>query len=366
MFDRNQKRLLALDGGGIMGVITLQFLKRMEDQLRPHSGKGDKFVLSDFFDYIGGTSTGAIIATGLALGKSVDDLIQFYDDAGRRMFQTAGLTQRLWYRFTEGPLAAKLKEVIGDKSILDMQKENRLKSLLLVVTRNASNDSAWPLSTHPGAKYNDPTRADCNLCVPMWQLVRASTAAPTYFRHEILKFGQEEREFVDGGITPYNNPAFLLYKMATLPQYKLGWPSGEDRMMLVSVGTGFAKSRQETVSTKGRWLLGQAKAIPGELMRGIAKENDLNCRVIGRCVYGAQIDSEIGDLIPQLPVTQYLVRSFLYARYDADISPAGLKAMNLGNVDPSSLTMDNVDAMPDLKKVGQVAAVQVDLPRHFE
>ena len=44
--------------------------------------------------------------------------------------------------------------------------------------------------------------------------------------------------FEDGGVTPYNNPAFLLYRMATLPAYRCEWPEGEDRMMLVSIGTG--------------------------------------------------------------------------------------------------------------------------------
>jgi uncharacterized protein len=222
------------------------------------------------------------------------------------------------------------------------------------------------LSTNPYAKYNDPNRSDCNTCVPLWQLVRASTAAPTYFRPEIMWVGDRGGAFVDGGITPYNNPAFLLYKMATLPQYRLRWPSGEDRIMLVSIGTGFAKSLQETVSAKGKWLLGQARSIPGELMRGIARENDMNCRVLGRCVHGAPIDNEVGDLILALPVSQHLGRSFLYARYDADVSPEGLKAMNLADIDPASLTIDNVAAIPDLKRIGKAAANQVDMPKHFE
>jgi len=41
-------------------------------------------------------------------------------------------------------------------------------------------------------------------------------------------------------MTPYNNPAFLLYRMATVAQYRLGWQSGEDNLLLVSVGTGNA------------------------------------------------------------------------------------------------------------------------------
>jgi hypothetical protein len=46
--------------------------------------------------------------------------------------------------------------------------------------------------------------------------------------------------FQDGGITPYNNPAFLLFRMATQPAYRLEWKTGEQRLLLVSVGTGMA------------------------------------------------------------------------------------------------------------------------------
>jgi hypothetical protein len=59
------RKLLALDGGGIRGVITLEVLTEIERQLQKKFGRGDDFVLADYFDYIGGTSTGAIIAACL-------------------------------------------------------------------------------------------------------------------------------------------------------------------------------------------------------------------------------------------------------------------------------------------------------------
>ncbi len=48
--------------------------------------------------------------------------------------------------------------------------------------------------------------------------------------------------FVDGGVTPYNNPAFLMYRMATQPAYNLNWEIGEDKLLIISVGTGSAPS----------------------------------------------------------------------------------------------------------------------------
>ncbi|MDQ6706824.1 MAG: patatin-like phospholipase family protein, partial [Acidobacteriota bacterium] len=76
-----QKKLLALDGGGIRGVITLEVLERVEEIVRRKLARPDA-VLADYFDYIAGTSTGAIIATCLALGKTVAEVREFYIASG--------------------------------------------------------------------------------------------------------------------------------------------------------------------------------------------------------------------------------------------------------------------------------------------
>ena len=66
------KRILALDGGGIRGVLMLQFLQAIESLIKKRFG--DNTLLCDYFDLIGGTSTGSIIAAGLACGMTVDAL----------------------------------------------------------------------------------------------------------------------------------------------------------------------------------------------------------------------------------------------------------------------------------------------------
>jgi uncharacterized protein len=72
---------------------------------------------------------------------------------------------------------------------------------VLMVLRNATTDSPWPLSNNPRAKYNQEDRADNNLLLPLWQLVRASTAAPVYFPPELIQVGDHDFVFVDGGLT---------------------------------------------------------------------------------------------------------------------------------------------------------------------
>ena len=179
------RKLLALDGGGIRGVLTLQVLIKMEDLLAEKSGQGKDFRLCNFFDYIGGTSTGAIIAAGLAIGKSARFLSDFYQEVGPAMFEKAFILQRLKHLYKSEPLTEKLKEVYGADTTLT---SDTLKCLLLVVTRNVTTDSPWPISSNPYAKYNEPDRPDRNSQIPLWQLVRASTAAPVFFPPEVVQW----------------------------------------------------------------------------------------------------------------------------------------------------------------------------------
>ncbi len=79
------KRILALDGGGIRGALTVGFLKRIEQILRERHGRPD-LLLCDYFDLIGGTSTGAIIAAALSIGMSADEVTRSYLEFGGEVF----------------------------------------------------------------------------------------------------------------------------------------------------------------------------------------------------------------------------------------------------------------------------------------
>src|SRR5262245_57552193 len=79
--------ILALDGGGLRGILTLGLLRRIESILRARHGDDPAFRLCHYFDLIAGTSTGAIIAAALASGMSVDEVIGHYQALGRDVFQ---------------------------------------------------------------------------------------------------------------------------------------------------------------------------------------------------------------------------------------------------------------------------------------
>ena len=363
------RKILSLDGGGIRGVITLEILAEMEQQLKQKLGRGDDFRLSDFFDYFGGTSTGAIIAAGLSLGMSVAQLLDFYINKGKDMFDKNFLLKQWQALYGSGHLLQMLKDTFGEDT--DMHFDNgRFKALLMVCTMNRSTDSPWPISNNPLAKYNDKLRADCNANIKLFQLVRASTAAPVYFPPETLQWNPNNPDetfvFVDGGVTPYNNPAFLLYRMATQPAYKLNWELGEDKLLIVSIGTGSSPSAGEYHN-----LANTLANLPTNLMYAMQSDQDINCRTVGRCTYGAPIDRELSDMIPMdadgnvVNLSQDTKRHFLYARYNVDLSEKGLQDLNLSNIDSDHVRqMDSVKYIDDLQTVGKAAAKQVSMA-HF-
>jgi uncharacterized protein len=357
------RKLLALDGGGIRGIITLGILEKIESLLRNKLGKDDTFRLSDYFDYVAGTSTGAIIAAGLSLGMSVSEMLGFYTEHGKEMFDKNALWGKLKSLYESGPLLNMLKDTFGEDT--DMVLGNgKFKCLLMVVTMNRSTDSPWPISNNPFAKYNDLNRPDCNGKIKLYQLVRASTAAPVYFPPEIIHWDPLDPSrtfvFVDGGVTPYNNPAFLLYRMATQPAYHLNWETGEDKMLIVSLGTGAAPSEGEYHN-----LIDAATNIPTNLMYAMQVDQDVNCRTVGRCTFGEMIDREVGTMVPDLPLTVDTGKDFLYVRYNATLTKKGLDSLGLAGIDPENVRkMDSVKYINQLQQVGQAASGQVSL-EHF-
>jgi patatin-like phospholipase/acyl hydrolase len=357
------RKLLALDGGGIRGMISVEILARIEALLQQRLGRGDDFVLADYFDYIAGTSTGAIIATCLSLGMRVDTLRDFYIQSGPAMFNRSGFLRQLHAKFEDEPLAEKLREVMGADTTLGSDK---LRTLLMMVLRNATTDSPWPLSNNPDAKYCRRDRGDdCNLDLPLWQLVRASTAAPTYFPPEVVDVGKQRFIFVDGGMTMYNNPAFQLFLMATVEPYNLGWETGRDKMLVVSIGTGTAANANADLQPGQMNLLYNASSIPSALMFAALNEQDFLCRTFGDTLAGDPIDSEVETMIGKKgPMKEKL---FTYVRYNAELTRKGLDALGLPNIVPADVQqLDSIKAIPQLREVGKAVGLKKVKATHFD
>lgn len=356
------KRLLALDGGGLRGLVTLGFLERIEKILRERTGKPN-LVLADYFDLIGGTSTGAIIATMLALGHPVSDLRELYLSLGRKAFVPMKyflgfLGRLLGARFDENPIEALLRQHLGDRTLTSPD----LRVGLMIVARRADTGSVWILVNLTDHKFYE-----FNKNMPLWEVVRSSTAAPTYFKPRMISDvgAGEGAIFVDGGVSMHNNPALQLLFVATLDGYALRWPMGEEKLLLCSVGTGSflkVKPREKLQRyTNLEWvglLFQHMMYDASELLQTVLQ-------LLSNSPTARQIDRQIGTLandgVGPTPQISYL-------RYDIDLEKKALAELGLDydqqRVEALS-QMSDVRNLEELDRIGhKAAAVQVK-SEHF-
>ena len=339
------KRILSLDGGGIRGVFSLQVLAAIEALFRRERGRDD-LVLADEYDLFAGTSTGAIIATCLAWGMSVREIEELYLSCGTAIF-----TKERWYnrwktKYRAEPITRLFmrtftEAVEGREPAL--LGSARLRTLLLIVMRNATTGSPWPVSNNPHAAYNSPALPDCNLRIPLWQLLRGSTAAPSYFPPERIQLGEQSFLFVDGAMTPFNNPTLIAVFMATLPAYGLSWPAGREHLHVVSIGTCDSRTRLRQKAATDVNLRDVVYYAAPALIDAISVEQDFLCRVIGDCLHGAPLDSEVHALdSPTLLAANE--QKFTYVRYDQPFEPQAPGA---------EAGMDDLRLIPRLQAAGR-------------
>jgi hypothetical protein len=207
----------------------------------------------------------------------------------------------------------------------------------------------------------------------LWQLVRGSTAAPTYFPPEVVTLGKQLKYdfiFVDGGVTTYNNPAYLAFQIATAKPYQVNWQTDKEQLLIVSVGTGSAANvLAKNTDADDLNLIHFAKNVPSALMNAASAGWDMTCRTLGDCRHGRPIDREIGDMVSSSPDDPNWTgpKLFTYLRYDPDVSLEGLKDLGLTDIDPPKVQlMDSVDHIPDIQRVGTTYAAKHVQPAHFD
>lgn len=368
LFGPGPKRILSLDGGGTRGVMSVAFLERMETMLRERHGGGADFRLSDYFDLIGGTSTGAVIATALALGMSAAEVKQFYLKLVPFVFR-----RRFWRipffsaKYGSEALMEHIRAQVGDRTI----ESPDLKTGLAIMTKRMDTGAPWILVNSPRTRYwNDPEDGSYlgNRHYPLATLVRASTAAPYYFVPERLSIAENEPAglFIDGGVTPHNNPSLQLLMIARMKSYGLEWPVGPDQLLVVSVGTGTYRPRLDPDATM--------RMASGHLaMQALISMAQDSQRLVLTAMQWLSdpsmawtINSEIDDLDGQYLADQPLLS---FQRYDLSLEADWL-AETLGEaVTPKDLeglrALDGVEHVPLADRLGQQAAALQVQPEHF-
>ena len=368
LFDAGPKRILALDGGGVRGILTLQYLKRIEQLLRERAGNDPDFRLSHYFDLIGGTSTGSIIATGLALGWTVEKLEGLYNDLSEQVFKRSIWRQGiLQAKFPRTPLMKALTTQFGDRTL----GSDDLQTGLMIMTKRLDSGSPWPLMNNPKGRYFDPDtktgKTTPNKDFLLREIVRASTAAPHYFNPEQLRIGQGvEGAFVDGGVSPHNNPALQLLLIATTEGFGLQWRTGGDDLLMVSVGTGAQETRMSTQNIMNMSSAKVSLQALTSLMNDCDAMNQTILQWMSRSPTAWKIDREIGDLqgdliggkelLSYLRYNVVLDREWLKEHLEVDLKASEVKGLQ---------EMDKPKNMSKLALLGAMASKIQIQPHHF-
>lgn len=369
-FAEGPKRILALDGGGIRGALSLGYLKQIETTLREQHGN-KKLRLCDYFDLIGGTSTGSIIAACLAIGKEVDEIKELYFDLGGKIFgdkfKWYEISKIIKAKYDAGPLEAELKKLFKD---IKLGGEEILTGLC-IVTKRADTNSTWPLINHPlGKFYDSPIGKNKN--VPLRQAVRASSAAPSYFLPEVIEVGGDlsTAAFVDGGVSMANNPALQLLMVATMKGYPFQWKRGERNLLLVSVGTGMSRLNKLPKQITQNHLLKWAQSIPDMFMQDASWSNQAILQWLSNSPTAKFIDMEVGNLAGEL-LTGEGQGLLSYLRYNCMLGVEELTDLQMpGKVftqeKVEDLTeMSNAGNRFELYDIGEAAAKKEIVPIHF-
>lgn len=357
--DGTPKRILALDGGGLRGILTIGILQKIEDILRERHGDCDDFRLCHYFDLIAGTSTGSIIAAALAIGWKVEEIREKYMRLGKSVFEKSFFRKGLFRaKYDKEKLTEELQEVYGEHTMLG---GDELQTGLLIMTKRLDTGSPWPISNNPRGKYyaSRPGGTIGNGEYPLWQVVRASTAASAYFDPESITIAEKsgykttEGGFVDGGASPFNNPALQALMYATIDGYRIGWPTGADKLLLVSVGTGAADPKVKMSD----FAAGHAIKTLLSLMDDCAVLQETMLQWMSSSSTARIIDRELGDLRHDLVAGSPLLN---YLRYDVDLSKNDVQSLdpsmtNVKLIDSLS-AMDAPENMNVLHKLGILAA----------
>ena len=214
------RRILSIDGGGIRGVFPAAYLAQFENEVdRP---------LYKYFDLIAGTSTGGIVAIGLAMGISANEILELYESRGEEIFSQQrtgiiGLTERCLRKFKWqfwGPkyntnaLQAILKEVLGERKI------GEAKTRLFIPAWHQQMGSVYIFKT----AHHERLRTDYKEFAR--EAAMATSAAPTYFQEFITS---RDVGLVDGGVWA-NNPAGVAVAEGI---GTLNWPPSEIRVLSI-------------------------------------------------------------------------------------------------------------------------------------
>jgi patatin-like phospholipase/acyl hydrolase len=276
------RRILSLDGGGIRGVVTCRWLAGIDGAL----AAAGKPTIPQSFDLLAGSSTGGLIACGLALGHPPDGLAELY--RARRHAIFPGIARRLWSRtsrlLVDGPsaprydghgLEAVLADVFGDARLGECRVPTLVPSYDTVSRKPVIFKSFKP--EHADLRVRD--------------VCRATAAAPTYFPAHPLRIEGHDCALIDGGIVA-NNPTACAIAEALRRDDNVDCTRD---LVVASVGSG-ERTRPIDLRAAREWgALEWAIPIIDVLFDGNAESVDYIARhIVGDAYFRVQAPLTIG------------------------------------------------------------------------
>jgi hypothetical protein len=368
------KRMLALDGGGVRGIISLAFLEHVERLLAARSENADAFRLSDYFDLIGGTSVGSITAVLLAMGYRVSEVTDIFFKWIPEIFANPLMpVPGVLPRFDARKLTNRIRGVLRDRPL----ETDDLKTGFAIMAKRVDTGSPWILTNNPKSMFWEDDGATIgNRHYRLADLIRASTAAPYYFSPKSIGVHTNvDGMFVDGGVSPHNSPALQMLLLAQLKGYRFNWPLGENNLLLVSVGTGTYRVRVANSLLNNISVLHAIDALQGV----ISDSQNLNLTLLQmlskprrRWSINLEIDDQRDDLLLRVGGVDHPLLSF--ARYDVKLEAKWLSDKLERNFSERRLRqirdfMDPTDLRTNYNLGHQAAAYQVtpdDFPGVFD
>jgi hypothetical protein len=252
-----------------------------------------------------------------------------------------------------------LQEVFGDSVLGD----NTNKTGLCIVAKRFDTFSTWPVTNNPNAMFFESNRFFLR------NIVRASTAAPTYFIPEMIDVGRGEyASFVDGSMSLMNNPSFQLYLVATLRGYNFGgpaktWKTGPDDLFIVSVGTGRHQQKLKAEDWKNPNLIKLVPQVAEQFMNDANEMVEMVMQLLGQQPPGykfRKIDLEVGDLESDKAGGENL---FTYVRYNAELGKDYLNSIGVTDIPDkeieSLIELDNANNAERLMSIGEKASEEI-------
>lgn len=227
----NKKMILTCDGGGIRGIIVTRCLERLEEL----EGK----PCNQIFDFMGGTSTGAIIVAGLAVGMRAAELTELYLKDASKVFKRLCLWKvlrnKFGWRYDKSYIRQMLKERVGDITL------DQLPVDIMITAKDTVRGETIFFERRTFGKMLLRDAVECSI------------SAPTVFR--------PKGRYIDGGVGSFNNVCYQAVVEA-LRYNPHKYKEGDVRVLSFGTGRGLNIMRESEAATKSvldwaRWVIGE-------------------------------------------------------------------------------------------------------------